>query len=146
MAKIWDKGFDADKAVSDFTVGKDRELDLRLAKYDVIGSMAHIKMLAKIGLLTNEEEKVLHNELQRILDEIERGDFRLDDDVEDIHSQVEALLTEKLGETGKKNPFGTFAQRSGTGGHQTLSQGRNCCPEKRDTTAFRSAATTERTP
>ena len=62
MAKIWDKGFDADKAVSDFTVGKDRELDLRLAKYDVIGSMAHIKMLAKIGLLTNEEEKVLHNE------------------------------------------------------------------------------------
>ncbi|MDD4378532.1 MAG: argininosuccinate lyase [Dysgonamonadaceae bacterium] len=102
MAKIWDKGFDADKAVSDFTVGKDRELDLRLAKYDVIGSMAHIKMLAKIGLLTNEEEKVLHNELQRILDEIERGDFRLDDDVEDIHSQVEALLTEKLGETGKK--------------------------------------------
>lgn len=103
MAKIWDKGFDADKAVSDFTVGKDRELDLRLAKYDVIGSMAHIKMLAKIGLLTNEEEKVLHNELQRILDEIERGDFRLDDDVEDIHSQVEALLTEKLGETGKKS-------------------------------------------
>lgn len=102
MAKIWDKGFDADKAVSDFTVGKDRELDLRLAKYDVIGSMAHIKMLAKIGLLTAEEENVLRTELQRILNEIEKGNFRLDDDVEDIHSQVEAMLTEKLGETGKK--------------------------------------------
>lgn len=102
MAKIWDKGFDANKLVEEFTVGKDRELDLRLAKHDVIGSMAHIKMLVKIGLLESEEEELLRKELLNIINEIERGDFKLDDDVEDIHSQVEAFLTEKLGDIGKK--------------------------------------------
>ncbi len=102
MAKIWDKGFDANKLVEEFTVGKDRELDLRLAKHDVIGSMAHIKMLVKIGLLESEEEELLRKELLNIINEIERGDFKLDDDVEDIHSQVEAILTEKLGDVGKK--------------------------------------------
>jgi len=102
MAKIWDKGFDANQRVEDFTVGNDRELDLRLAKYDILGSMAHIKMLVKIGLLETEEEKVLRTELQNILAEVERGNFRLDNDAEDIHSQVEAMLTERLGEMGKK--------------------------------------------
>ena len=102
MAKIWNKGFDSDKLVSDFTVGKDRELDLRLAAYDIIGSMAHIKMLVKIGLLPADEEAVLQKELQRILDEVKKGNFQLDDDVEDIHSQIEAMLTERLGEIGKK--------------------------------------------
>ncbi|WP_298651931.1 argininosuccinate lyase [uncultured Proteiniphilum sp.] len=102
MAKIWDKGFDANQRVEDFTVGNDRELDLRLAKHDILGSMAHIKMLVKIGLLEAEEEKALRTELQNILSEVERGNFRLDDDAEDIHSQVEAMLTERLGEMGKK--------------------------------------------
>ena len=102
MAKIWDKGFDANKRVEDFTVGNDRELDLRLAKHDIKGSMAHIKMLVKIGLLSGDEEKNLRVELQNILHEVERGEFKLDLDVEDIHSQVEAMLTERLGEVGKK--------------------------------------------
>ena len=102
MAKIWNKGFDADKLVENFTVGKDREFDLRLAKYDIIGSMAHIKMLVKIGLLEAEEEKTLRDELQNILIEVENGNFRLDADAEDIHSQIEAMLTERLGEMGKK--------------------------------------------
>lgn len=102
MAKIWDKGFDANKRVEDFTVGNDRELDLRLAKHDIKGSMAHIKMLVSIGLLEADEEKALQAELQNILNEVEQGIFRLDDNVEDIHSQVEAMLTERLGEVGKK--------------------------------------------
>ena len=102
MAKIWDKGFDANKRVEEFTVGNDRELDLRLAKHDIMGSMAHIKMLVSIGLLEADEEQVLHAELQNILNEVEQGIFRLDDNVEDIHSQVEAMLTERLGEVGKK--------------------------------------------
>jgi argininosuccinate lyase len=83
MAKIWDKGFDANQRVEDFTVGNDRELDLRLAKYDILGSMSHIKMLVKIGLLETEEEKVLRTELQNILAEVERGNFRLDNDAEE---------------------------------------------------------------
>lgn len=102
MAKIWNKGFDADKLVENFTVGKDREFDLRLAKYDIIGSMAHIKMLVKIGLLEENEEKTLRAELQNILNEVEKGNFTLDDDTEDIHSQIEAMLTDRLGEMGKK--------------------------------------------
>ena len=102
MAKIWDKGFDANQRVEEFTVGNDRELDLRLAKHDILGSMAHIKMLVKIGLLEAEEEKLLHSELQNILTEVEQGGFRLDDNAEDIHSQIEAMLTERLGEMGKK--------------------------------------------
>jgi len=102
MAKIWDKGFDANKRIEDFTVGNDRELDLRLAKHDIRGSMAHIKMLVKTGLLKAEEEEALQTELQNILTEVEKGNFRLDDDAEDIHSQIEAMLTERLGEMGKK--------------------------------------------
>ena len=102
MSKIWSKGFDADKAVLNFTVGKDRELDLRLAKYDIIGSLAHIKMLTKIGLMEVDEEKILRAELENILREVEEGNFTLDEDAEDIHSQVESMLIERLGEIGKK--------------------------------------------
>ncbi|OPZ26850.1 MAG: Argininosuccinate lyase [Bacteroidetes bacterium ADurb.BinA174] len=102
MAKIWNKGFDADKLVENFTVGRDREFDERLAKYDIIGSMAHIKMLVKIGLLEPEEEEILQAELQNILAEVESGNFRLAEDAEDIHSQIEAMLTERLGDIGKK--------------------------------------------
>src|SRR5690554_7049610 len=95
MAKIWDKGFDANKRVEDFTVGKDRELDLRLAKHDILGSLAHIKMLVEIGLLEPEEEKALRVELRHILAEVEEGGFTLDEDAEDIHSQIEAMLTDR---------------------------------------------------
>ena len=102
MAKIWDKGFDANKRVEDFTVGNDRELDLSLAKHDIKGSMAHIKMLVKIGLLNEDEEQLLQIELQNILHDVEKGEFKLELDVEDIHSQIEAMLTERLGEVGKK--------------------------------------------
>ncbi len=102
MQTLWNKGVDAAKAVEDFTVGQDRELDLRLAKYDVLGSKAHIAMLARVGLLPAEEEKLLQTELDNILGQIERGEFVLEDIAEDIHSQVEIYLTRKLGDLGKK--------------------------------------------
>ena len=100
--KLWDKGFSTDKKIDVFTVGNDRELDLVLAKYDVIGSLAHAKMLHKIGLLNKEEIKSVENELQSILKTIEKGDFIIEDSFEDIHSKVEFLLTQKLGDAGKK--------------------------------------------
>ncbi len=102
MSTLWSKGVQATDLVEDFTVGNDRILDMRLAKYDVIGSKAHIKMLESIGLLTSDELAVLTDALDVILDEIERGVFVLEDDVEDIHSQVELLLTRRLGDIGKK--------------------------------------------
>ena len=102
MSTLWSKGTKATDLVEDFTVGNDRILDLRLAKYDVLGSMAHIKMLESIGLLTSEELETLTNGLQTILEEIKDGTFILENDVEDIHSQVELLLTRRLGEIGKK--------------------------------------------
>ena len=102
MSTLWSKGTQATDLVEDFTVGNDRILDMRLARYDVIGSKAHIKMLESIGLLTEEELTILTEGLDGILDEIESGDFRLEDDVEDIHSQVELLLTRRLGDIGKK--------------------------------------------
>ena len=99
---LWSKGTQATDLVEEFTVGNDRILDLRLAKYDVLGSMAHIKMLESIGLLTKDELERLTSGLDEILKEIEAGDFVLEDDVEDIHSQVELILTRRLGEIGKK--------------------------------------------
>ncbi len=93
---------EAAQAVEDFTVGNDREMDLRLAKYDVLGSKAHIAMLTKVGLLAAEEERTLQAELDNILGQIERGEFVLEDIAEDIHSQVEICLTRKLGDLGKK--------------------------------------------
>ncbi|MDE5650924.1 MAG: argininosuccinate lyase, partial [Duncaniella sp.] len=88
--------------IEEFTVGNDRELDLRLARYDVQGSMAHIKMLESIGLLTSDELEVLLKALEEIADVIERGEFKIEDGVEDVHSQVEFMLTAKLGDIGKK--------------------------------------------
>ena len=102
MATLWNKGGSATEAVERFTVGNDRALDLRLAKYDVEGSRAHIRMLRSIGLLEQDELEKLSAALDRIAAGIEDGSFRLEDDVEDIHSQVELMLTRELGETGKK--------------------------------------------
>lgn len=100
--KLWNKGFEPDKAIEKFTVGQDRKLDLRLAKYDVQGSIAHITMLESIGLLTKEELELLLPALREISEEIERGEFTIEDGVEDVHSQVEFLLTSRLGDVGKK--------------------------------------------
>ncbi|HJE38550.1 MAG TPA: argininosuccinate lyase [Candidatus Amulumruptor caecigallinarius] len=102
MAKLWDKGFEPDALIEKFTVGNDRDLDLRLARYDVQGSMAHIKMLQSIGLLEKDELDKLLAGLEEILHTIEAGEFRIEDDVEDVHSQVEFLLTQRLGDLGKK--------------------------------------------
>lgn len=102
MSTLWSKGTQATDLVEDFTVGNDRILDMRLAKYDVIGSKAHIRMLESIGLLTSDELAVLTDALDNILGEINAGNFILEDDVEDIHSQVELLLTRRLGDIGKK--------------------------------------------
>ena len=100
--KLWDKGFSTDKKIDHFTVGNDRELDLLLAKYDVIASKAHAKMLGKIGLLTDTETEALVAELDNIGTSIEEGTFTIEDSFEDMHSKIEFLLTEKLGDTGKK--------------------------------------------
>ncbi len=100
--KLWDKGFSTDKKIDLFTVGNDRELDLVLAKYDVIGSLAHAKMLHKIGILTADEIEQVEKELAKITTLIEKGDFIIEDEFEDVHSKVEFMLTQKLGDTGKK--------------------------------------------
>ena len=100
--KLWSKGFEPDKMIEQFTVGNDRELDLRLARYDVQGSMAHIRMLESIGLLTSDELEVLLKALGEIAEVIERGEFCIEDGVEDVHSQVEFMLTARLGDIGKK--------------------------------------------
>ena len=100
--KLWNKGFEPDKLIEDFTVGNDRELDLRLARYDVEGSMAHIRMLESIGLIESSELPQLLAALERILRTIERGEFTIEEGVEDVHSQVELMLTRELGDMGKK--------------------------------------------
>ncbi|MEP3209151.1 MAG: argininosuccinate lyase [Maribacter sp.] len=100
--KLWDKGFSTDKKIDHFTVGNDRELDLYLAKYDVIASKAHAKMLGKIGLLTEDETKALIAELDVIGIAIAKGEFTIEDSFEDMHSKIEFQLTQKLGDTGKK--------------------------------------------
>ena len=106
MGTLWSKGVQATQLVDEFTVSNDRVLDMRLAKHDVMGSKAHIKMLCSIGLLEKEEEEILQKGLDEILEEIERGEFKLGDDVEDIHSQVEFLLTKRFGEIGRKIIYG----------------------------------------
>jgi len=100
--KLWSKGFEPDQLIERFTVGADRELDLRLARYDVQGSMAHIRMLESIGLLSKDELDKLLAVLQEIAAIIEEGNFRIDEGVEDVHSQVEFILTERYGDIGKK--------------------------------------------
>lgn len=100
--KLWQKDKGSLKSVETFTVGKDRELDMHLAPFDVLGSLAHIRMLESIGLLTSDELKKLSDELKLIYKRIEAGDFKIEEGVEDIHSQVEFELTKKLGDAGKK--------------------------------------------
>ena len=100
--KLWEKNVQVDQEVDTFTVGKDREMDLYLAKYDVLGSMAHITMLESIGLLTKEELTVLLAELKNIYAVADSGRFVIEEGVEDVHSQVELMLTRRLGDTGKK--------------------------------------------
>ena len=100
--KLWQKDKASFKEVETFTVGKDREMDMYLASFDVLGSLAHTTMLESVGLLTKEDLNVIKIELKNIYQQIQKGDFALQDNVEDIHSQVELLLTEKLGDVGKK--------------------------------------------
>ncbi len=100
--KLWQKDKASLKEVETFTVGKDREMDMYLAAFDVLGSLAHIEMLESVGLLTKDELSQLQKELKNIYQQIQKGEFKLQEDVEDIHSQVELLLTQELGDTGKK--------------------------------------------
>ena len=100
--KLWEKNVQVNAEIDRFTVGRDRELDLYLAKHDVLGSMAHITMLESIGLLEKEELDVLLEELKRIYATAEKGEFVIEDGIEDVHSQVELMLTRKLGDIGKK--------------------------------------------
>ncbi len=100
--KLWQKDTNSQPAVHAFTAGKDRQLDSYLAAHDVIGSLAHIQMLHRIGILTREEWQLLRDALRKIHTDVTAGSFTLSEDVEDIHSQVEWLLTEKLGDMGKK--------------------------------------------
>ena len=102
MAKLWDKGYDDDSLIDRFTVGRDRELDLFLAPYDIMGTAAHIRMLAKVGLLPGEDLEKLLPELQSLYVDAKEGRFVIEPDVEDVHSQVELMLTRKLGDVGKK--------------------------------------------
>ena len=101
-SKLWEKNTEVNQEIEKFTVGRDRELDLYLARYDVLGSMAHITMLESIGLLGKDEQPVLLEELRRIHADIEAGRFIIEEGVEDVHSHVELLLTRKLGDVGKK--------------------------------------------
>ena len=100
--KLWQKDSDVNKRIELFTVGKDREMDLYLAPHDVIGTLAHIQMLESINLIPSDELPILQNELKAIYNQIEQGNFEIQDGVEDVHSQVELMLTERLGELGKK--------------------------------------------
>lgn len=100
--KLWEKNYEINKEIERFTVGRDREMDLYLAKYDVLGSMAHITMLESIGLLGKDELPLLLAELKNIYEVCERGEFVIEDGIEDVHSQVELMLTRRLGDMGKK--------------------------------------------
>ncbi|PTN08593.1 argininosuccinate lyase [Mangrovibacterium marinum] len=100
--KLWDKGYSVNKLIEDFTVGKDRELDLYLAPFDVLGSMAHGTMLSEIGLLPQDELTKLLAELKEIYKLTQDGSFVIEEGIEDVHSQVETMLTKKLGDIGKK--------------------------------------------
>ena len=100
--RLWDKGYAVNDRIDEFTVGKDRETDLYLARFDILGTMAHITMLQSVGLLTAEELKTLLVSLKSLYDSACNGDFVIEDGMEDIHSQVEFELTRTLGDLGKK--------------------------------------------
>ena len=101
-SKLWEKSVTVNHDVETYTVGRDREMDMYLARYDVLGSLAHIAMLQSIGLLTADELSILTSELRKIYAEIEEGQFEIEDGIEDVHSEVELLLTKRLGDVGKK--------------------------------------------
>ena len=94
--KLWEKNFEVNAEIERFTVGRDREIDLYLAKYDVLGSMAHITMLESIGLISKDELPVLLKELKAIYEQAVKGEFVIEEGIEDVHSQVELMLTRKL--------------------------------------------------
>ena len=100
--KLWDKNIQTDQLIEQFTIGKDREMDLLLAQYDVLGSLAHITMLEQVGLITAEELRELYAELLKIYEMIEKHEFVIEEGTEDVHTQVELLLTKRLGDKGKK--------------------------------------------
>ena len=100
--KLWQKDFSTDKAVEHFTVGRDREMDARLAPYDILGSLAHIKMLSEVGLLEEPEYVALSKSLQQFYKKAQAGSFDIEEGVEDIHSQIEFMLTAELGDMGKR--------------------------------------------
>ena len=100
--KLWQKNTDANQAVDKFTVGRDREMDIYLAEADVLGSLAHTRMLNSIGLLNDKDLEAVQRELKNIHAEIVAGRFKIEDGVEDVHSQVEFMLTERIGDAGKK--------------------------------------------
>ena len=102
MKKLWEKGVSVNKEIEEFTIGNDRVLDLYLARYDVLGSLAHTEMLQSIGILKEQERNDLRSELLEILASIDEKKFEIEPGVEDVHSQVEKILTERLGDTGKK--------------------------------------------
>ena len=100
--KLWDKGYSIDTAIENFTIGKDKELDLLLATHDILGTIAHVTMLEHVGLLSKEDLDVLLPALRELYRQAETGDFVIEDGIEDVHSQVELMLTRQLGEVGKK--------------------------------------------
>lgn len=100
--KLWDKGTDVNKKIEQFTIGRDRELDILLARYDVLGSLAHIAMLSHVGLLSAEDYTLVKKELKHIYLEIDAGNFNIEEGIEDVHSEVEHLLIQRVGDAGKK--------------------------------------------
>ena len=123
--KLWQKAYGIDKAIETFTIGKDRELDLQLAKYDIQGSLAHGKMLSSIGLLTAEEYEALAVVLKQLYKAVEADDFEIAEGVEDVHSQVEFILTQQLGDIGKKIHRRAVQKRSGFSGFAFILSRRN---------------------
>jgi len=120
--KLWDKGISIDKKIEQFTVGNDREVDVHIAKYDVIASRAHAKMLQKIGILTTNELIELLGGLKKIETQIDNGTFVIEPQFEDVHSKIEFELTKTLGEVGKKNTYRTFKKRPSFSSLTTLLQ------------------------
>lgn len=100
--KLWDKGFSIDKTIEAFTIGNDREIDLYIAQYDLQASLAHAKMLAKIGILDHNELRQIEQSIQQLQNEVENNTFKIEDDFEDVHSKIEFELTQRLGDAGKK--------------------------------------------
>src|ERR1700748_1243328 len=102
MSKLWQKTTDVNKLVESFTVGRDTEFDQQMAAFDVLGSLAHTQMLQSIGLMSADDLQLVQRELKKIYADIEKGDFKIEQGVEDVHSQVEMLLTKRIGDAGKK--------------------------------------------